>query len=194
MSKRKAFNFYLSYFDTAMMLNNTERLQFYDALMQKQFNGIEPVGLKGGVNFAWVSQKHSIDMQIKGWEDKTGLSLQDTDNQPSQGGSVGGKEPPLAQEQEKEQGKVQEKEKGIEERKKAFGFSLKEFDKTYPKDMLTAFFRYWSEKNKSGTKMKWELEKTFELSLRLSNWAAREKGFDNTKPQAKATKGKPLQD
>ncbi|MFZ1789953.1 MAG: hypothetical protein WAT92_16670, partial [Saprospiraceae bacterium] len=85
-------------------------------------------------------------------------------------------------------------EKGIEERKKAFGFSLKEFDKTYPKDMLTAFFRYWSEKNKSGTKMKWELEKTFELSLRLSNWAAREKGFDNTKPQAKATKGKPLQD
>ena len=73
----------------------------------------------------------------------------------------------------------------IELRKKAFGFSLKEFEKTYPKDMLTAFFRYWSEKNKSGTKMKWELEKTFELSLRLSNWAAREKDFD--KPQGKET-------
>ena len=178
MSKRKAFNFYLSYFDTAMMLNNTERLQFYDALMQKQFNGIEPVGLKGGVNFAWVSQKHSIDMQIKGWEDKTGLSLQDTDNQPSQGGSVGGNEPPMAQEKGEEKVQVQEKE--IEERKTAFGYSLKEFENVYSKDMLTAFFRYWTEKNKSGTKMKWELEKTFEISLRLTTWASREKQFQIT--------------
>lgn len=78
-----------------------------------------------------------------------------------------------------------EKENKIEERKTAFGYSLKEFEKTYPKDMLTAFFRYWSEKNKSGTKMKWELEKTFELSLRLSNWASREKDFD--KSQQKET-------
>ncbi len=78
-----------------------------------------------------------------------------------------------------------EKEIKIEEKKIAFGYSLKEFEKTYSKDMLTAFFRYWSEKNKSGTKMKWELEKTFELSLRLSNWASREKDFD--KPQGKET-------
>jgi len=183
MSKRKAFNFYLSYFETAMMLNNAERLQFYDALMQKQFNGIEPVGLKGGVNFAWVSQKHSIDAQVKGWEDKTKLSLQDIDNQPSQGGSVGGSVHPTEQEKEKE--KVQVKEKGVEERKTAFGYSLKEFENVYPKTMLTAFFRYWTEKNKSGTKMKWEIEKTFELSLRLSNWASREKDFDKT--QSKET-------
>lgn len=73
----------------------------------------------------------------------------------------------------------------LEKRKTAFGYSLKEFESNYPKTMLTAFFRYWSEKNKSGTKMKWELEKTFELSLRLSNWAAREKDFD--KPQGKET-------
>jgi len=106
MSKRKAFNFYLSYFETAMMLNNTERLQFYDALMQKQFNGVEPVGLKGGVNFAWVSQKHSIDAQVEGWENKTKLSLQESDNQPLQGGTEGGTEGGI------EHPSVQEKEKG----------------------------------------------------------------------------------
>ena len=119
MSKRKAFNFYLSYFETAMMLNNTERLQFYDALMQKQFNGIEPIGLKGGVNFAWVSQKHSIDAQVEGWENKTKLSLQDADNQSLEGGieggieggTEGGTEHPSVQEKEKEKGK--EKGKGF---------------------------------------------------------------------------------
>jgi hypothetical protein len=65
----------------------------------------------------------------------------------------------------------------LEKRKIAFGYSLKEFESSYSKEMLTAFFRYWTEKNKSGTKMKWELEKTFEVSLRLINWASRDKTF-----------------
>ena len=117
MSKRKAFNFYLSYFETAMMLNNTERLLFYDALMQKQFNGIEPIGLKGGVNFAWVSQKHSIDAQVEGWEHKTKLSLQDASNQSleggTEGGTEGGIEHPSVQEKEKEKEKEKGKGKGF---------------------------------------------------------------------------------
>lgn len=32
------------------------------------------------------------------------------------------------------------------------------------------FFNYWSEKNKSGTKMKWELEKTWDLDKRMQRW------------------------
>lgn len=42
----------------------------------------------------------------------------------------------------------------------------------YDKNMLEAFFDYWSEPNKKG-KMKWELEKTWELKRRLKRW------FDN---------------
>lgn len=76
-----------------------------------------------------------------------------------------------------------EKEIKIEERKTAFGYSLKEFENSYSKEMLTAFFRYWTEKNKSGTKMKWELEKTFEISLRLTTWASRDKTFNQSQPQ-----------
>lgn len=71
----------------------------------------------------------------------------------------------------------------IEERKTAFGYSLKNFESQYSKQMLTDFFRYWSEKNKSGTKMKWELEKTFEIELRLSTWANRDKNFQSSNPQ-----------
>jgi phage replication O-like protein O len=32
------------------------------------------------------------------------------------------------------------------------------------------FVSYWTERNKSGTKQKWELEKTFELQRRLATW------------------------
>lgn len=41
--------------------------------------------------------------------------------------------------------------------------------------MIRAFFDYWSELNKSGTKMRYELEKTWELPKRLVTWANRER-------------------
>ena len=41
--------------------------------------------------------------------------------------------------------------------------------------MVRAFFDYWSELNKSETKMRYELEKTWELPKRLVTWANREK-------------------
>lgn len=59
-------------------------------------------------------------------------------------------------------------------RKKDFYQSLVPFLGKYPKEMIRAFFDYWSETNKSGTKMRYELEKTWELPLRLSTWARRE--------------------
>lgn len=43
----------------------------------------------------------------------------------------------------------------------------------YPKDLLNTFFKYWSEKGASG-KMKFQMEKTWETSKRLSNWQRNE--------------------
>ena len=67
---RKAINFFRSYFEVAKELNDKDRLAFYDALLNKQFENIEP-NLKGMANFAYISQKHSIDTQVKGYYDKT---------------------------------------------------------------------------------------------------------------------------
>jgi DNA-binding transcriptional regulator YhcF (GntR family) len=66
-------------------------------------------------------------------------------------------------------------------RKKSFYQSLVPFVDKYPKAMIRAFFDYWSELNKSGTKMRFELEKTWELSKRLVTWANREKVPTNSK-------------
>jgi len=101
---RQAFNFYRSYWEVANELNDKDRLAFYDALLTRQFTG-EETDLKGLVKFAYLSQKHSIDKQIKGYEDKTKRPLQDPTLDPTQGGWQG----PSVQEKEKE------KEKGKEE-------------------------------------------------------------------------------
>ena len=60
-------------------------------------------------------------------------------------------------------------------RKDSFYQLLVPYVGRYPKEMIRAFFDYWSELNKSGTKMRYELEKTWELSKRLATWASREK-------------------
>lgn len=94
---REAFNFYRSYWDVANELNDKDRLAFYDSLMKRQFIGVES-DLQGMAKFAYLSQKHSIDRQVKGYEDKTKRTLLD----PTQGGTQGGCVRPSVQEKEKE--------------------------------------------------------------------------------------------
>ena len=60
-------------------------------------------------------------------------------------------------------------------RKDSFYQSLVPFVGKYPNEIIRAFFDYWSELNKSGTKMRYELEKTWELPRRLATWANRER-------------------
>jgi hypothetical protein len=44
----------------------------------------------------------------------------------------------------------------------------------YGKDMLVRFLNYWAEPNRSGTKMRMELQPTWKLAGRLATWASRE--------------------
>jgi len=111
MKDRKAFNFFRSYFDIYNELENVEdKVSFMDALLKKQFLNQEPNKLKGMAKFAYVSQKHSIDKQVKGYFDKVEAIKNDNPTQgpnvdPRQGGTQGPKVDPRQQE------KVQEKEK-----------------------------------------------------------------------------------
>lgn len=65
----------------------------------------------------------------------------------------------------------------LEERKKEFYDSLRPYVGKYPKEMIRKFFDYWSELNKSRTKMRYEMEKTWEVGKRLATWASREPTF-----------------
>ena len=54
----------------------------------------------------------------------------------------------------------------------------------YTPELLDAFCGYWSEKNIAGKKMRFEMEKTFDISRRLKRWAKNNKdwGIEPKKP------------
>lgn len=66
----------------------------------------------------------------------------------------------------------------LETRSLAFKESLIQFKQTYSINMLKSFYDYWTEPNHLKTKMRFELEKTFDVERRLKTWSKREKDFD----------------
>jgi hypothetical protein len=97
LTKRKAFNFFRSYFDVYNELETIQdKVAFIDALLDRQFLGIKPTNLKGMAKFAYVSQTNSIDSQVKGYEDKTGNILHPTVGG-NEGGNIGGSVAPCLQ-------------------------------------------------------------------------------------------------
>ena len=59
----------------------------------------------------------------------------------------------------------------LKERSKLFGKTLDAYKNKYPKKMLIEFYYYWTEPNKSNSKLRYEMEKTWDLERRLSRWA-----------------------
>lgn len=87
------------------------------------------------------------------------------------------------------------KKNDLEKKQKDFYQSLVPFVKQYDKKMIRSFFDYWSEPNKSKTKIRWELEKTWDLKKRLDRWQLNDDKFSKkekdgaapTKPQVVKT-------
>ena len=67
----------------------------------------------------------------------------------------------------------------LESRKEDFYNTLIPFVSKYGKEMVRAFFDYWSEPNKSNSKMRYELERTWDLARRLGTWASRDNQFNH---------------
>ena len=80
------------------------------------------------------------------------------------------------------------KEDNINDRKLKFASTLEPFLETYGKEFLNDFYKYWTEPNKSNSKFKQELEKTWSLDRRLETWAKNQKIFEKEKSFAKKEK------
>lgn len=72
---------------------------------------------------------------------------------------------------------IERKKKLMEGRRVEFYNSLVPYVQMYGKAMVRNFFDYWSEPNKSGTQMRYELERTWSLNLRLGMWNRKEKNY-----------------
>lgn len=51
-----------------------------------------------------------------------------------------------------------------------FKNSLQQFLEKYGSEMLNDFYLYWTEKKPKGRKMKFEMQQTFDVNLRLQRW------------------------
>lgn len=58
----------------------------------------------------------------------------------------------------------------IEDRQRSFMEKLTPYLPEYSKEMLREFFDYWVEKNDGGRKMRFEMQKVFDVSRRLKTW------------------------
>ena len=75
------------------------------------------------------------------------------------------------QEKKEKETKVskEDKKKDLEVRKNTFATSVHNF-KEFPEKMRKDFISYWVELNHSKTKMRFQMQKTFEIKRRLTTW------------------------
>ena len=80
-----------------------------------------------------------------------------------------------------------EKKMSIEERKKEFWGRLVPYIEQglYTKEMVTDFYLYWTEANERGKRMRFDMEKIFELRRRLATWRKREEARNYGKTEAR---------
>lgn len=62
-----------------------------------------------------------------------------------------------------------------------FLMEVSAFKDLYSVQMLEAFIDYWTEPNKSKTKLRYELQKTFDIARRLKTWSKNESKFGTKK-------------
>lgn len=61
---------------------------------------------------------------------------------------------------------------------------VRAYSDRYPESMLEAFVSYWTEPNKSRTRLRYELEKTWDTGRRLVTWASRDRTYAPRQPAA----------
>ena len=59
----------------------------------------------------------------------------------------------------------------LQPRKDAFIEELRRFTSIYPPDMLNEFYQYWTEPNRTFSKMRFEMQATWALDGRLRTWS-----------------------
>jgi hypothetical protein len=72
---------------------------------------------------------------------------------------------------------LEAKRKNCQKRVKEFGLSLVPYIEEYGKEMIRDFFDYWTEPNKSKTKVRWEMQEVFDIPKRLATWYRKTQSF-----------------
>jgi hypothetical protein len=182
---KESFVIYKGFYAPIKELSNDDLGQLFRWIFEYQINGIEPTNTdRVFMAFQFFKNQFRLDdvkyEKVINRNRNNGLkggrkAIQSNPNNP-----LGFLEPQKA-DNEKDNEKVND----IELRKKKFASTLEPFLISYGKELINDFYKYWTEPNKSNTKFKQELEKTWSLERRLETWAKNDKSFSRkeTTPQ-----------
>ena len=190
---RESFVFYRSFYDAIKDLPRDVQGEIYTAIMEYSLYGKETENLKPIARSVFTLMKPQIDVNNKRFENGKRGGRPKSEDKPKGNQNETKEKPKNNQNETKDEPNVNVNDNVYTEnttnvvskkdaakaatlkRKEEFYQTLVPFVGKYGREMIRAFFEYWSELNKPGTKMRCEMQKTWEVNLRLATWAKNEK-------------------
>ena len=190
---RDSFVFYRSFYDAIKDLPRDVQGEIYTAIMEYSLYGKETENLKPIARSVFTLMKPQIDVNNKRFENGKRGGRPKSEDKPKGNQNETKEKSKNNQNETKDEPNVNVNDNVYTEnttnvvskkdaakaatlkRKEEFYQTLVPFVGKYGREMIRAFFEYWSELNKPGTKMRCEMQKTWEVNLRLATWAKNEK-------------------
>lgn len=176
--------FYRSFYEAIKSLPESNQLEVYNAIFEYSFNFVE-IELTGLSSTIFTLIKPQLEANNKRYENgnkpknkQNGSKTEAKDEQ-----KIGKVEANKNKNVNDNENKNINSNNNINDRVETFKTKVYTYSNIYSVDMLLKFFNYWSELNKSGTKMRFELEKTWEIEKRLITW--KNNGLKYDKPAEK---------
>lgn len=190
---RESFVFYRSFYDAIKDLPRDVQGEIYTAIMEYSLYGKETENLKPIARSVFTLMKPQIDVNNKRFENGKRGGRPKSEDKPKGNQNETKEKSKNNQNETKDEPNVNVNDNVYTEnttnvvskkdaakaatlkRKEEFYQTLVPFVGKYGREMIRTFFEYWSELNKPGTKMRCEMQKTWEVNLRLATWAKNEK-------------------
>lgn len=183
--KRDSTIFYRSFYEAIRELPDNVQIQIYNSIFEYSLNFME-VELDGMAKTIFTLIKPQLEANIQRYKNgKKGgrVNRNDTEMIPKHN-QKGTKPEPNKNDNGNDNGNGN----GIRERKESFYKSLTPSLEKYSQELLNEFFEYWSEHGEKDKKMRFEKEKSFGISRRLSTWAKRQKQWEKEKSDGEKRK------
>lgn len=177
---KESFLIYKSFYPAIEDLSNEQLGKLFRAIFEYQISEIDCTDPDIVMAFKFFKNQFRLDAvkyeKVVNRNRANGLNGGRPKTEDNPENPVGLSKPKKA-DNDNDNGKGNVKENDIESRKLKFASALKPFIDKFGKTMLNDFYRYWTEPNKSNTKFRYELEKTWDLERRLDTWAKKDSTF-----------------
>lgn len=180
--KRDSMVFYRSFYESLKGLSPVICAEVYDAIFKYGLDFEDPEFTEPIAKALFTLIKPQLDANIKRYENGTKPKIKQNVSKEVANENVNDNDNENVNENNNILlVKETKPKKSIEDRKTDFKNKVYEIMIVEGIDinLTKEFFNYWTEPNQSKTKLKFELEKTYDISRRISTWVKNNEKFNN---------------